>query len=148
MSTEAGESSFVIVAKAEPEPKRNVLPAAACTALVLTLLRLLAKRIIVNCTGEIVDYQLNTPFTYLRHLAESYEAAQTEDSGSEQISLGVPGKRRGGGLNSLPCYRLHEQLTGSLREATYISVTRSWDSDGRTTCNPKHTGSARRLPTR
>lgn len=33
-----------------------------------TLLRILAKRIIVNTQGKIVEYQLNTPFEYLATL--------------------------------------------------------------------------------
>jgi hypothetical protein len=37
-----------------------------------TLLQILAKRIMVDIDGEILEHQLNSPFVYLRTLSQGY----------------------------------------------------------------------------
>jgi len=55
-----------------------------------TLLRILAKRIIVNGDGEIIDHELNSPFLYLRSVVEYYfPPSNREGCGSEQINVGA-----------------------------------------------------------
>jgi hypothetical protein len=51
------------------------------------LLKILAKRSIVNPEGLIVDQELNSPFTYLWNLAGSGSHRD-----SEQVRLGAPEK--------------------------------------------------------
>lgn len=53
------------------------------------LLRILAKQIIVNPSGEIIDYELNSPFIYLHSLADYFRNTNTTQRGSEQVSLGA-----------------------------------------------------------
>lgn len=56
-----------------------------------TLLQILAKRIIVNGDGEIIDHVLNSPFLYLRSVVEYFfNPSNREGSGSEQIHVGAP----------------------------------------------------------
>jgi hypothetical protein len=50
------------------------------------LLKILAKRIIVNPDGLIVDQELYSPFTYLRNLADSSGGSYRD---SEQVRLGA-----------------------------------------------------------
>ncbi len=59
------------------------------------LLKILAKRIIINKEGEIIDQELNSPFTYLRSL--SLDVSTPSGSivqSSEQVSFGTPGISR------------------------------------------------------
>ena len=54
-----------------------------------TLLQILAKRIIVNIEGEIIDYELNSPFGYLHSLVNFlFTPSNREGCGSEQIHVG------------------------------------------------------------
>jgi DNA invertase Pin-like site-specific DNA recombinase len=55
-----------------------------------TLLRILAKRIIISADGEIIDQQLQSPFAYLRSLAEDFLTTLDDGCGSEQFRLGAP----------------------------------------------------------
>ena len=50
------------------------------------LLKILAKRIILNPDGLIVDRELNSPFTYLQNLAGSSGGSYRD---SEQVRLGA-----------------------------------------------------------
>jgi len=58
------------------------------------LLTILAGRIIVGVDGEIVDYELQSPFAYLRTLARCLQDVDQEACGSEQIRLGTLGRPR------------------------------------------------------
>ena len=53
------------------------------------LLKILAKRIIINPDGQIIDQELHSPFTYLRSIAESIENTSTFCRDSEQVRLGA-----------------------------------------------------------
>ena len=54
------------------------------------LLKILAKRIIINKDGEIVDQVLHSPFTYLRSLVINTDSPSGSIScGSEQVRLGA-----------------------------------------------------------
>ena len=56
-----------------------------------TLLQILAKQIIVNGDGEIIDYKLNSPFLYLRSVVDHYfTPSNREGCSSEQIHVGAP----------------------------------------------------------
>ena len=56
-----------------------------------TLLQILAKRIIVDADGEIIDHELNSPFVYLQNLLKSlFSPRNGEGCGSEQIHVGAP----------------------------------------------------------
>ena len=48
-------------------------------------LRILAKRIIVDLEGKIVDYELNSPFVYLKTLADAFGAPGEEGCGSDHV---------------------------------------------------------------
>ena len=48
-------------------------------------LRILAKRIIVDLEGKIVDYELNSPFVYLKTLAGAFGAPGEEGCGSDHV---------------------------------------------------------------
>jgi hypothetical protein len=52
-------------------------------------LQILAKRIIVDAHGEILDYQLNSPFVYLRSLVQNLSTPGNGEGDSEQISEGA-----------------------------------------------------------
>jgi hypothetical protein len=54
-----------------------------------TLLQILAKRIIVAPDGEIVDYELNSPFVYLRSIVDEISTPGTGEDGSEQVREGA-----------------------------------------------------------
>jgi len=54
------------------------------------LLKILAKRIIINPDGQIIDQELHSPFTYLRNLAKSMENSSNSYHDSEQVRLGTP----------------------------------------------------------
>ena len=53
------------------------------------LLQILAKRIIVDADGEIIDYELNSPFVYLRSLVQGLSTPRNGKGGSEQIREGA-----------------------------------------------------------
>ncbi len=53
------------------------------------LLRILAKRIIIDTQGKIVDYELNSPFSYLDRIVANLRSISVCRS-SEQVALGVP----------------------------------------------------------
>jgi DNA invertase Pin-like site-specific DNA recombinase len=54
------------------------------------LLKILAKRIIIDPDGQIIDYELNSPFTYLRYLDEGLNTLQSYPVlDSEQVRLGA-----------------------------------------------------------
>jgi len=56
-----------------------------------TLLQILAKQIIVNCNGEIIDHKLNSPFLYLRSVVDYFfTPSNREGCSSEQIHVGAP----------------------------------------------------------
>jgi hypothetical protein len=54
-----------------------------------TLLQVLVKRIIVDADGEIIDYELTSPFVYLRFLVEGLSTPGNGKGGSEQIREGA-----------------------------------------------------------
>ncbi len=54
-----------------------------------TLLQVLVKRIIVGADGEIVDYELNSPFTYLKSLIEELFAPGNGEGGSGHTREGA-----------------------------------------------------------
>jgi len=55
-----------------------------------TLLQILAKRIIVNGDGEIIDHKLNSPFLYLRSVVDCFfTPSDREGCSSEQINVGA-----------------------------------------------------------
>lgn len=56
------------------------------------LLQIIVKRFIVNPIGEIIDFELNTPFSYLINLMDNaHHINSTEVCGSEHVRLGSPG---------------------------------------------------------
>ena len=56
-----------------------------------TLLQILAKQIIVNGNGEIIDFKLNSPFLYLRSVVDYFfTPSNREGCSSEQINVGAP----------------------------------------------------------
>lgn len=58
------------------------------------LLRILLKRIIINSSGEIIDQELHSPFTYLYYLGRTLEEPPGGDfDGSEQVSVGALQKK-------------------------------------------------------
>jgi hypothetical protein len=48
-------------------------------------LQILAKRIIVDVQGEIIVYELNSPFAYFRSIVDHFQHQNTSLSGSEQV---------------------------------------------------------------
>ena len=54
------------------------------------LLRVLVKRIIVDSQGEIIGSELNSPFAYLRYLADEFQPVDIDLCGSDQVRLGAP----------------------------------------------------------
>jgi len=52
------------------------------------LLQILAKRIIINSQGEIIDHELLSPFKYLSALINRSKGENEEKSGSEQVRDG------------------------------------------------------------
>lgn len=55
----------------------------------ITLLQILVKRIIVNTSGKIVDYELNSPFVYLRSVFDDLSTLGNREGGSEQFREGA-----------------------------------------------------------
>ena len=56
------------------------------------LLQILVKRIIVDLQGEIIDFQLNTPFVYLQNLVEELFNLDSMSGCSSQVHVGAPDK--------------------------------------------------------
>jgi DNA invertase Pin-like site-specific DNA recombinase len=54
-----------------------------------TLLQILIKRIIVDIQGKIIDYELNSPFVYLKTLADECAAQREERAGSDHVQRGL-----------------------------------------------------------
>lgn len=54
-----------------------------------TLLQILAKRIIVDPQGAIIEHELNSPFVYLRSLAGNLSPPDIGDGSSEHVRSGV-----------------------------------------------------------
>lgn len=50
---------------------------------------ILAKLIIINPDGRIIEQELHSPFTYLRNIAESIENSSNSCRDSEQVRLGA-----------------------------------------------------------
>ncbi len=64
-----------------------------------TLLQILFKKIVVSNHGQVIDYELNSPFVYLRSLADRFSPPQGLSSGSVHIREGAyarPGGRAWG----------------------------------------------------
>jgi hypothetical protein len=53
------------------------------------LLQILAKRIIVNPDGEIIDHTLNSPFMYIFSIAAGFRELDSNWRGSEQVHVGA-----------------------------------------------------------
>ena len=53
------------------------------------LLQILARRIIVDPSGEIIDYALNSHLMYLDYLASEMRGVSINSRGSSDVSLGV-----------------------------------------------------------
>ena len=53
------------------------------------LLQILAKQIIVDPHGEIIEHELNSPFVYLRSRVQNLSAPGSGDGSSEYVRLGV-----------------------------------------------------------
>ena len=81
----------------------------------IVLLRILAKRIMVNSEGEITGPELNAPFRYLKSLADDFFNNNLSECGSSFVQLGPlhrpPGMGvfsfstpLGGGSVIKPCY--------------------------------------------
>lgn len=54
------------------------------------LMQILARRIIVDPSGKIIDYELNSPFMYLDYLASDMRGVSNNPRGSSDVSVGVP----------------------------------------------------------
>jgi hypothetical protein len=59
-----------------------------------TFLQILAKRIIVDSDGEIVEHELNLPFMYLRSLAQGLSTPGNGKGGSEHVPVGASVSQR------------------------------------------------------
>jgi hypothetical protein len=57
-----------------------------------TLLQIIAKRIILNLEGEIIDHELNSPFMYLNTLHNDMQIGKNQTVGSEKVRVGAPRK--------------------------------------------------------
>jgi hypothetical protein len=53
------------------------------------LLQILAKQIIVDSDGKIIDHTLNSPFTYLRSVADNLSTPSNGEGGSDHIFEGA-----------------------------------------------------------
>ena len=53
------------------------------------LLQIIAKRVIVGADGEMVDYELHSPFAYLHMLVSDSQSIFEKECGSDQIRLGL-----------------------------------------------------------
>src|SRR6266508_6506782 len=52
------------------------------------LLQILAKRIIVNSQGEIIEHELNSPFVYLSSLLQNLSSPGSGNGGLENVGEG------------------------------------------------------------
>ena len=65
----------------------------------MLMLHVCAECLIVNACGEIVDHELDRPFTYLHQITEGQNPRKIMSSGSDQVRLGAqapgaPSERR------------------------------------------------------
>jgi len=58
------------------------------------LLQIIAKRIIVNSEGDIIDHELRSPFAYLHGIVVNFPQIGLDLHGSEQLRIGAPVKTR------------------------------------------------------
>ena len=70
------------------------------------MLHVCAECLIVNACGEIANYELDRPFTYLRQITEGQNPRKIISSGSDQIRLGAqvpgaPSERRSSPVESM-----------------------------------------------
>lgn len=56
------------------------------------LLQIIAKRIIINPQGEILGYELNSPFSHLDTLASPQKGTNKEGGGLELVRYGSPNR--------------------------------------------------------
>jgi len=54
-----------------------------------TLLQILLRQIIVDADGKNINYELNSPFVYVRSLVQGFSTPGNGDGGSEQIREGA-----------------------------------------------------------
>ena len=54
-----------------------------------TLLQILARRIIFDTNGEMVDYELISPIVHFRSILQNLSAPASGDGSSEHVRLGV-----------------------------------------------------------
>ncbi len=52
-------------------------------------MKILAKKIIIDREGQIIDHELHSPFTYLRSIAVGLEDPGGSYRDSEQVRLGA-----------------------------------------------------------
>jgi hypothetical protein len=60
-----------------------------------TLLQIITKRIIVDTQGKIIDHELNSPFVYLKSLADENETQSKEGAGSARVQRRLLKRQRG-----------------------------------------------------
>ena len=58
-----------------------------------TLLQVLEKRLVVNTLGDIVDFEMNKPFNYLRQISKGQDPELIMLRGSDQVRLGARAQR-------------------------------------------------------
>jgi hypothetical protein len=56
------------------------------------LLHVIARRIMIDSEGEIIDHKLHSPFAYLRSIVDEFSNQNTEECGSEQPLGRAPDK--------------------------------------------------------
>ena len=59
-----------------------------------TLLQILMKQIMVSQDGEMIDHELDSPFTYLTELVVDLQTKSPQGRGSDQVRLGTPTRTR------------------------------------------------------
>lgn len=57
-----------------------------------TLLQIITKRIIVDTQGKIIDHELNSPFVYLKTLADENKTQCEEGAGSVHVQRRLLGR--------------------------------------------------------
>ena len=72
----------------KPRFASSTVPSLVCKRR-LALLQILAKRLIVVIAGEVMDYELNRPFTHLRQMTEGQDPRKIDLRGSDQVRLGA-----------------------------------------------------------
>jgi hypothetical protein len=56
------------------------------------LLHVIARRIMIDSEGEIIDHELHSPFAYLRSLVDGFSTEDPPECGSEQPLGGAPAR--------------------------------------------------------